>query len=357
MKPTPALSLRPVAVLRCAFTDCAGTPIQSVYAAEQTARVEVDPAFQEALLDLDGFEHCWLITHLHRATPGPLTIVPFRDDRPHGVFATRSPNRPNPLGLSRVRLLRIEGCTLHIAGVDMIDGTPILDIKPYIPAFDALATSRAGWFDKQHNQRVVADERFSAKAATWDESPRRRAIAAAALAAVRESLPLAADWHILDVGCGTGLLGLGLAEAVAAVHGIDTAEGMVTQFLAKAGGHRGISAECRDLIADPICEARFDAALSAMAFHHIPDTAAMLRSLATCLKPSGWLAIIDLAAEDGSFHPIDEPVPHHGFAAPAFTQLLENAGFADICLSEIHRIAKETRPEPYPIFLATARRI
>ncbi|MFW5830468.1 MAG: tRNA (N6-threonylcarbamoyladenosine(37)-N6)-methyltransferase TrmO [Planctomycetota bacterium] len=158
---THDLTLRPIAHVRCGFSTPSGTPIQAVYAHEHEAVIELDPVYATGLQDLDGFEHLWLITHLHHSPGCELVVTPFRDDRPHGIFATRSPRRPNPIGLSLVRLLRIEGCKLHISGVDVVDGTPILDIKPYVPAFDCRTSSRAGWFDEGRSERTVADDRFA----------------------------------------------------------------------------------------------------------------------------------------------------------------------------------------------------
>ena len=161
--PSPQSSmihLHPIGTLHTPFTTPQGTPIQPAYA-DQPATVELDPAFALGLQDLDGFEQLWPLTWLHHGGPGPLLVTPFRDDRPHGVFATRAPRRPNPIGLSRVRLLRIEGTTLHLSGVDLLDGTPVLDIKPYVPAFDAAPDSRAGWLDEQRDERTVADGRFA----------------------------------------------------------------------------------------------------------------------------------------------------------------------------------------------------
>lgn len=112
--------------------------------------------------DLEGFEYVILLTYMHQATSEPLEVVPFLDSVAHGVFATRSPIRPNRIGLSVVRLIAIQGSTLRFEGTDMLDGTPVLDIKPYVPAFDARQTDRIGWFvsklDQLLNKR--ADDRM-----------------------------------------------------------------------------------------------------------------------------------------------------------------------------------------------------
>jgi tRNA-Thr(GGU) m(6)t(6)A37 methyltransferase TsaA len=137
-------------------------PLQSVAAGEITGRIEIRPDLVPGLRDLDGFSHLHLITHLHRGAPGGLEIVPYLDDAVRGVFATRSPRHPNPIGLSVVRLLRVAGGTLEIAGVDLLDGTPVLDVKPYVPEFDAVAAERTGWLaeaaERVHHLR--AGKRF-----------------------------------------------------------------------------------------------------------------------------------------------------------------------------------------------------
>jgi tRNA-Thr(GGU) m(6)t(6)A37 methyltransferase TsaA len=138
-------------------------PIQAVGATGIAGSVELDPAYVPGLQDLDGFSHLILIYHLHRVTSGPLTVVPFLDDQPRGVFATRSPRRPNSMGLSIVRLIAVNGARLDIEDVDVVDGTPLLDIKPYVPAFDVREAPRIGWFEGKVAQvgQTRADDRFA----------------------------------------------------------------------------------------------------------------------------------------------------------------------------------------------------
>jgi tRNA-Thr(GGU) m(6)t(6)A37 methyltransferase TsaA len=157
---TDPLVLRPVGVIRSPHRTPAGTPIQPCYAADVEGEVVVDAAFEAALADIEGFERVWLIYWLDRAGPYAPRVVPYRDTRSHGLFATRSPCRPNAIGLSVVRLLGREGRTLRVAGVDVLDGTPLLDLKPYVPAFDAHPVSRAGWLDEGRSDRRAADGRF-----------------------------------------------------------------------------------------------------------------------------------------------------------------------------------------------------
>jgi tRNA-Thr(GGU) m(6)t(6)A37 methyltransferase TsaA len=153
-------SLHPIGLIRSPHRTPVGTPIQPAYADEAEGEVIVDEELEAALDDVEGFERLWLIYVLDRAGPFKARVVPYRDTREHGLFATRSPCRPNPIGLSVVRLLGRERNVLRVRGLDVLDGTPLLDIKPYVPEFDAYRPSRAGWFDECGADRRVADERF-----------------------------------------------------------------------------------------------------------------------------------------------------------------------------------------------------
>lgn len=157
-----AVRYRPIGVIHTPFREPAGTPIQTTSLVGSAGRVEIDPALAAGLRDLEAFSHLILLYHLHRVGVTKLTVTPFLDDREHGVFATRSPARPNPIGLSVVRLVGIEGTHLDIQDVDMIDGTPLLDLKPYVPAFDARDDVRVGWYTDRldHLEGSTADDRF-----------------------------------------------------------------------------------------------------------------------------------------------------------------------------------------------------
>ena len=154
------LKVRPIGVIRTEFLAAVGTPIQPVYADDSRGEVWLDEAYAAALDDIEEFERVWLLYWLDRAGGFRPRVVPYRDTREHGVFATRAPCRPNPLGLSVVRVLRREGRVLHVAGVDILDGTPLLDLKPYVPEFDAFPMSRAGWFESSGEDRRIADDRY-----------------------------------------------------------------------------------------------------------------------------------------------------------------------------------------------------
>jgi tRNA-Thr(GGU) m(6)t(6)A37 methyltransferase TsaA len=136
---------RPIGVVRSPFKSGQGTPRQAVGAEDSQGTIEVDPDFVEGLADLDGFSHVLVIFHLHRMTEYHLTAHPPWDDKPHGVFSTCSPYRPNPIGVSVVTLERVEGNLLRIRNLDMLDGTPVLDLKPYVPDLFPRDEVRVGW--------------------------------------------------------------------------------------------------------------------------------------------------------------------------------------------------------------------
>jgi tRNA (adenine37-N6)-methyltransferase len=155
-----AVELRIIGTIRSPFQVQAGTPIQPAYAEGAAGEVVIAEPFAGALDDIEGFERLWLVTLLDRAEPFRARVMPYRDLQEHGVLATRSPCRPNPIGLSVVRLLGREGRVLRVADVDVLDGTPLLDLKPYVPAFDAHPGARAGWFDLAPVDTRRADDRF-----------------------------------------------------------------------------------------------------------------------------------------------------------------------------------------------------
>jgi tRNA-Thr(GGU) m(6)t(6)A37 methyltransferase TsaA len=157
-----AVIFHPIGVIRTPFTDVAGMPIQPTAALGIRGSIVLESEFGPGLLDLDGFSHLTLLYHLHETRQARLVVNPFLDDAPHGIFATRSPARPNALGISTVRLVGIDGCTIEIEDVDMLNGTPLLDIKPYVPEFDDRPAARVGWFSGRLGRltQVKADRRF-----------------------------------------------------------------------------------------------------------------------------------------------------------------------------------------------------
>jgi len=139
---------KPIGVIRSEHTKPDDTPIQPAYAKGCKGRAEIFSEYTDGLQDLEGFSHVYLIYHFHRASPVKLRVKPFLKDIERGVFSTRSPCRPNTIGLSIVELIGREGNVLHFDGVDVLDGTPLLDIKPYTAKFDHIESTRNGWQDE-----------------------------------------------------------------------------------------------------------------------------------------------------------------------------------------------------------------
>jgi tRNA-Thr(GGU) m(6)t(6)A37 methyltransferase TsaA len=155
----------PIGIIRSPFTDISGMPVQPVGARGVQGTLEIFSEYEEGLCDLGGFSRIILIYAFHRCASCQLTVTPFLDTTDHGIFATRAPCRPNAIGLSVVRLVAINGCELLIEDVDVLDGTPLLDIKPYVPAFDCYPDEMAGWLT--YGQDTVgskkSDNRFGEK--------------------------------------------------------------------------------------------------------------------------------------------------------------------------------------------------
>lgn len=143
-----ALTLQPIGRVRSPHVDPDASPIQPLFAQGCPGTLELQPSLEEGLQDIEGFSHLILIYHLHRSKSGPLVVKPFMDPTPHGIFATRFPSRPNPIGLSIVRLAGRRGAVLDLLDVDLLDGTPVLDIKPFYPRFDIPEGAKGGWNDQ-----------------------------------------------------------------------------------------------------------------------------------------------------------------------------------------------------------------
>jgi tRNA-Thr(GGU) m(6)t(6)A37 methyltransferase TsaA len=139
------ISFKPIGVIRSRHCDPAKTPIQPVFAKGCRGRAEIYSQYAKGLSDLEGFSHVYLVYHFHKAGPFKLMVKPFLDDAERGVFATRAPRRPNPIGFSLVTLVKRKGRILYLDGLDVLDGTPLLDIKPFIGRFDVRSRTRRGW--------------------------------------------------------------------------------------------------------------------------------------------------------------------------------------------------------------------
>jgi tRNA (adenine37-N6)-methyltransferase len=150
----------PIGIVHSPFRELEGMPIQPSRAGGIAGTVELFSQFKDGLQDLDGFSHIILLYHFHKATGYNLRVIPFLDTELRGLFATRAPKRPNAIGLSVVRLVGVEENRISIQDVDLLDGTPILDIKPYIPEFDERTKVRTGWLEAAISRDVRSDDRF-----------------------------------------------------------------------------------------------------------------------------------------------------------------------------------------------------
>jgi len=138
----------PIGVIHSPFDKIEDMPIQPAGASGIRGSIEIRPDLTAGLADLEGFSHIIVLYHFHRAGATQLRVTPFLDNTPRGLFSTRAPKRPNPLGLSIVKLTGVEGNILHIENVDMLNGTPVVDIKPYVPDFDRHDADRVGWYEQ-----------------------------------------------------------------------------------------------------------------------------------------------------------------------------------------------------------------
>ena len=157
------IKYKPIGIIHSPFKEPKGTPIQPTAAKGIKATVKVFQEYIEGLKDIEGFSHIFLIYHFHLSKKTTLLAKPFMDDKVHGIFAIRGPSRPNPIGISIVRLLSVNDNILKVQDVDIVDGTPLLDIKPYVPKFDVRENSKIGWLENnvQKLSKSKDDGRFS----------------------------------------------------------------------------------------------------------------------------------------------------------------------------------------------------
>ena len=157
------IQYRPIGIIHTPYKTPQGTPIQPSASKGVIADVEVFEKYAKGLTDLEGFSHIYLIYHFHLARKFSLKVKPFLDDESHGLFATRAPSRPNAIGLSIVELIGTEKNILRVKNIDVLDGTPLLDIKPYVPGFDIRKVHRIGWMEKKikNLDKTQDDGRFT----------------------------------------------------------------------------------------------------------------------------------------------------------------------------------------------------
>ncbi|MCD4721198.1 MAG: tRNA (N6-threonylcarbamoyladenosine(37)-N6)-methyltransferase TrmO [Desulfobacula sp.] len=157
-----SISISPIGIIETPFDDLKGMPIQPSGAAKIQGTIVIDREYEQGLNDLEGFSHIILLYHFHQSQGYSLIVKPFMDDHKRGLFSTRAPRRPNPIGLSIVRLLKREGNRLIIEGIDVLNGTPLIDIKPYVPKFDTKNVTAVGWLEnnQEKSEFLKSDDRF-----------------------------------------------------------------------------------------------------------------------------------------------------------------------------------------------------
>lgn len=159
-----SITIHPIGIIHTPFNDIKNMPIQPLAAENTHGYIELLPEYIAGLKDLQGFSHITLIYHFHKVEGAELRVIPFMDTEAHGIFATKSPKRPNAIGLSTVKLLSIVENIIHIEEVDMLNGTPLLDIKPFFPRYDNRDTEQIGWLEKNKDlpiEELKSDGRFS----------------------------------------------------------------------------------------------------------------------------------------------------------------------------------------------------
>jgi len=156
------MTLQPIGIINTPYTELEEMPIQPKGAAETIAVLEINKVFQEGLKDLDGFSHIYLLYHFHKTIRSELSVIPFMDTQARGVFATRSPLRPSHIGMSITRIISVCDNFVTVQGIDVLNGTPLLDIKPYIPQFDSVSNVKTGWMHKDESEVIntTSDSRF-----------------------------------------------------------------------------------------------------------------------------------------------------------------------------------------------------
>jgi len=156
------ITYKQIGIIHSPFTEPKGTPIQPFAAKGKEGVVEVFPEYEKGLKDIEGFSHIILIYHFHLSKQYSLEVIPFMDNKPHGLFSTRAPSRPNPIGLSVVGLRNVEKNNLYVKDIDIINGTPLLDIKPFVGEFDQVESIKKGWLEKNIGKLSQSrdDERF-----------------------------------------------------------------------------------------------------------------------------------------------------------------------------------------------------
>jgi len=158
------ISYKPIGFIRTPFLQISEMPIQSKGAKKIYGVIDLNTDLLLGLLDIEGFSHLILLYHFHLIKESKLSVIPFMDDKPHGIFATRAPARPNAIGMSIVKLQKVENNLIYFEGADMVDNSPLLDIKPFFPKYDNQQKVKYGWLEEKRDldiSKIKSDNRFA----------------------------------------------------------------------------------------------------------------------------------------------------------------------------------------------------
>ncbi len=290
----PAIIYKPIGTIHSPFKEPHDAPIQSACAGDSEGTIEIFPKYSEGLADLEGFSHIILLYHFHLSKKGvSLKVKPYLDDQLHGVFATRAPARPNAIGMSIVRLVKVEGSKLTIRDVDILDGTPLLDIKPYVPEFDLRNADKIGWFsgktgklpetrgDGRFYHRANVFDLLTDKYDAWYDSDEGRPLYESELRCLN---PMVEDSPkpILEIGVGTGRFAMHFPDVI----GIDPSLNAL-----KMAEKRGIKTVHGDGEHLPFQDKTFGCILIIVTLCFVENPLGVLREAKRVLKKNGSMLL------------------------------------------------------------------
>jgi tRNA-Thr(GGU) m(6)t(6)A37 methyltransferase TsaA len=346
----PAIIYRPIGAIHSPFKEPRDAPIQSACARDIEGTVEIFPEYSEGLADLEGFSHIILLYHFHLSKGHSLRVKPYLDSELRGVFATRAPARPNPIGMSIVRLVKVEGGKLHVRDVDILDGTPLLDIKPYVPEFDSRSTEKIGWLSGKIGElpETRDDGRFYGMKSifdtltdqydAWYDSAEGRPLYESELKCLR---PLVEDspGPILEIGVGTGRFAMHFPD----VTGIDPSLNALK--MAEKRGVKTVHGYGEDL---PFEDETFGCILIIVTLCFVEDPLAVLREAKRVVRKDGRI-ILGLVPRDspwGAFYQEKKRAGHPFYRNARFYALKDIENMLQAAGLKISRIRSTLLQRP-----------
>ena len=346
----PAIIYRPIGAIHSPLKEPRDAPIQPASAGNIEETVEIYPEYAEGLADLDGFSHIMLLYHFHLSKEHSLRVKPYLDTEVRGVFATRAPARPNPIGMSIVRLVKVERGKLHIRDVDILDGTPLLDIKPYVPAFDSRSAERIGWLagklddlpgtrdDGRFSGGESVFDRMTDTYDAWYDSAEGRPLYESELKCLR---PLVEDspGPVLEIGVGTGRFAMHFPD----VTGIDPS--LHALAMAEKRGVKTVHGYGENL---PFSDKTFGCVLIIVTLCFVENPLDVLREAKRVLRKDGSI-IIGLVPGDslwGAFYEEKKRAGHPFYRSAEFYSLQDLENMLHAAGLKISRIRSTLRQRP-----------